>query len=187
MAAAMNHSRAFLQAAKDGDAGVLRELLDAGGAELLEFRGAGTPDGVSGNTAAHWAAARGHTGALEVLLAAGAPIGATNHGGGTALQSAVLNGQAEAVRLLRRHGADAEAPDEFGDSALDLAQVTVCGRGDSVWQPSCALAGACASGLRERLGSARWPPAAVLRGHGAKARLERTSTQGRLQTPALPP
>jgi ankyrin repeat protein len=121
--------RAFLQSAKDGDAGALRALLDAGGAELLEFRGAGTPDGVSGNTAAHWAAARGHTAALEVLLRAGAPVGATNHGGSTALQAAVLNSHAEVVRLLRRHGADADAQDEYGDSALDLAQVRERQRG----------------------------------------------------------
>jgi hypothetical protein len=103
---------------------VLRELLGACGAELIEFHGAGTPDGVSGNTAAHWDCW------LEAPLA---PLRCcwplVNHGGSTTLQSVVPNGQAEAVRLLRRHGADAEAPDEFefGDSALDLAQVTFCG------------------------------------------------------------
>jgi len=120
--------KAFLQAAKEGDAAALHRMLDAEGAALLEFRGAGTLDAVSGNTAAHWAASRGHTAALEVLLGAGAPVGAVNHGGSTALQTAVLNGHAQAVRVLRAHGADPAAPDEFGDSALDLAQRSKRGR-----------------------------------------------------------
>lgn len=165
------HGRAFLQAAKDGDTGALRELLDTSSAELIEFRGAGTPDGVSGNTAAHWAAARGHIGALEILLKAGAPVGATNHGGSTALQAAVLNGHAKAVRLLRRHGADADAPDEFGDSALDLAQVEGPLGGLTAAARALDLPRAAAS--RQRVSAARACARTGAPGRGLGARLSR--------------
>ena len=129
---AMALGPAFLEAAKAGEVARLREMLAGGGAaKLLAYRGEGTPDAVSGNTALHWAAARGHAEALRVLLAAGAPLAITNHGGSTALQAAVLNGHVDAARLLRRHGADAHAKDEFGDSALDLAKVRRTALGDA--------------------------------------------------------
>jgi hypothetical protein len=112
----------MMAAAKEGDVAALRRLIAEGGSELLDFFGAGTLDARLGNTPLHWAAARGHTEAVEALLEAGAPVEATNHGGSTPLQSAVLNGHADAARALRRRGADPTAPDEFGDSALDLAR-----------------------------------------------------------------
>ena len=113
----------FLAAAKRGDVEELTRLLGAGNAqELLSFRGAGTADSVIGNTALHWAAAKGWDGALSLLLRAGADVGARNNGDSTPLASAAISGQSDCVRLLLSAHADPVAADEFGDSPLSLAK-----------------------------------------------------------------
>ena len=53
----------FFDAAKSGDTTTLQSLL-ATDPSLLNYTGAGTADAVIGNTALHWAAAKGHSDAL---------------------------------------------------------------------------------------------------------------------------
>ena len=89
----------FFEAAKEGNSEKLRSLL-AAHPSLLSYRGAGTADAVLGNSAVHWAAAKGRVEALSVLLASGGDVHARNKGDSTPLSSAVTNGHATCVRLL---------------------------------------------------------------------------------------
>ena len=120
----MHEQIAFLAAAKAGDAEKLSALLGASSspASLLTYQGAGTPDATCGNTATHWAAAKGHKITLAKLLGAGADAMALNNGDSTPLQGAVLNGHGDCARLLLGAGADPNRQDEFGDSPLSLAR-----------------------------------------------------------------
>lgn len=75
-----------------------------------------------GSTALHWAARRGKTEILAVLLHAGAPIDAINQRGWTALHEAAWHGHADAVKYLISQGADCSLPDhETGLTALQMA------------------------------------------------------------------
>ncbi|KAL1528485.1 hypothetical protein AB1Y20_009828 [Prymnesium parvum] len=112
---------ALLHAAKTGELATLRELLAQDGAHLLGFRGEGTPDAVIGNTAVHWAAAKGQAAALRLLLEAQGDPHARNQGDSTPLHTAAMNGHAECAKLLLDAGADPRQCDEFGDSPLSLA------------------------------------------------------------------
>ncbi len=114
----------FLAAAKDGDVDRLRTLLSAADAasSLVRYRGEGTPDAVVGNTALHWAAAKGHAKCIDALIAAGADTHGRNNGDSTPLQAAVLNGHDECVAALLRARADPTLADEWGDSPLSLAK-----------------------------------------------------------------
>eukprot|EP00965_Chrysotila_dentata_P045081 1497779-Pleurochrysis_carterae.AAC.3 len=112
----------WLAAAKEGNTQKLRQLLKVHPG-LLHSRGEGTPDAVIGNTAAHWAAAKGHQPALCFLLEQGTPVHTRNNGDSTALHCAVLNKHAECIRELVAAGADPLITDEFGDSPRSLAEV----------------------------------------------------------------
>lgn len=61
--------------------------------------------GDRGKTPLHWAAAGGHDAIVEMLLAAGAVVDATDASGGTALQEAVAAGASRAVEALAAAGA----------------------------------------------------------------------------------
>ena len=124
-----------MTAARTGDPEVLELLLDAGG----------DPDarGTRGQTALMWAVAQGHEAALRVLLEHGAdvdlrtdtwsqamavpphsdPANQQNvpHGGYTALLFAARVGELESARLLIAAGADVDAVDAWGVSAMTLA------------------------------------------------------------------
>lgn len=113
--------RAFLRAAKTGDLPTVEQLLREGEG-LLAYTGAGTPDGILGNTALHWAAANGHVAVLEALLAAGADVHARNNGDSTPLHSASTNNRVACARALVAARADPLVADEYGDSPLKLAE-----------------------------------------------------------------
>jgi uncharacterized protein len=104
---------ALLQAAREGRAEVVRELL-ARGAEI-EYAG------TDGATALIEAARLGHALVVRELLACGAQVDHRQNDGGTALLMAALNGCVEAVRELLDHGADIDHSNCRRQTALFLA------------------------------------------------------------------
>ena len=75
-----------------------------------------------GHTPLSWAAFRGKTAAVEVLLDHGAHVDARSTNGKTPLIHASANGQWAAVRLLIERGADVNAEDNEGETAMAKAQ-----------------------------------------------------------------
>lgn len=67
------------------------------------------------------AASRGHVRVLEALLAAGSTVDARDNEQKTPLHWAAVNGYAEAVALLVKHGADPKAKDKWGHTPIELA------------------------------------------------------------------
>lgn len=86
--------RTWLDAAKDGDVRQLAALLRAY-PDLLNTRAGGLGAG-----ALHWAAAKGHTDAVGLLLAAGADVLSTTTTRATPLHAAAGAGRSEACELL---------------------------------------------------------------------------------------
>lgn len=103
----------LLAAARAGDVGALRALLD-GGAPL------DTADD-DGRRALHWAALGGSAAAVELLLDRGADLDAPARLGMTALHWAALAGKARAAEALLRRGADPGAPNAYGLTPLHEA------------------------------------------------------------------
>lgn len=102
-------------AAHFGHKRAARALLDRGAA----------PDARSGNamlnTPLHAALAGRHADVAELLLAYGAAVNATQHGGFTALHAAAQHGDLRLAELLLAHGADASAATDDGRTALMMA------------------------------------------------------------------
>ena len=113
-------SSAFFVAVKSGDSDTIKASL-AEDPSLLVYRGAGTPDANIGNSAVHWAAAKGHPNVLALLLEAKGDPHARNNGDSTPLSTAVMAGSVECISLLLAARADPLLADEFGDSPLSLA------------------------------------------------------------------
>ena len=130
----------FVKAAEAGDRPALEAALRAAGAaaagRLLAQRDE------LGRTALHWAADRGHTAIVELLLAHAAGAGdaaavattapsavvdARDADGMTPLWNAVMCEHAEVVAALVRHGADVNAADEDGDTPLSSASAAIRG------------------------------------------------------------
>ena len=108
-------------AAREGDIETVRRLLREG-ADVNAAQG----DGMS---ALHWAAERGDTEMIGVLLYAGAQVGATTRiGEYTPLHVAARNGHLEATQALLRGGADVGAvTDPSGSTPLHLAALAGSG------------------------------------------------------------
>ena len=70
-----------------------------------------------------WAAKRGNAQIMDMLLKAGAFIGATDEGGSTALHKCATNGSIECTRLLLDAGASASVRDKMQQTALDVAGI----------------------------------------------------------------
>lgn len=117
----MEQGRAWMEAAKGGDTGTLKALLSSN-PNLITYQGQGTSFSFTAHSALHWAAAKGHVGAVRWLLQQGADAGARNNAGATPLHAALSNNQAAAATCLVLEGlADIHARDELGDSARDVA------------------------------------------------------------------
>jgi hypothetical protein len=91
--------RRWFSAAKAGEMVALRTMVGRW-PPLLTIASAGV-----GNTALHWAAAKGHASAVRLLIQSGAPVEQRNESGATPLHSAAANGQLPAARALLSAGA----------------------------------------------------------------------------------
>lgn len=78
----------------------------------------------SGQTALHYAAARGQTGLLRQLVSLGANVNAVDLPGNTPLHRAIENGDLEASAILLDRGADVNAKDFNSNSTLHLAMTS---------------------------------------------------------------
>jgi ankyrin repeat protein len=105
--------QALLNAARDGQLGVLCELLD-GGAGLEHV-------GDDGSTALGWAAYFGHASIVRELLARGAVVDHQSHDRETALLLAAYGGSIDVVRALLEHGAAIDHCNNLGQTALYIA------------------------------------------------------------------
>ncbi|XP_049798184.1 poly [ADP-ribose] polymerase tankyrase-1-like [Schistocerca nitens] len=109
--------RRLIQAAKQGAAEQLRELLAAGADVAAREEGLG-----SSWTALHWAAYKGHVAAASCLVGAGAEVDARESlYQGTPLHWAARSGHAGVVRLLVGSSADLNARDRWGQTPLHWA------------------------------------------------------------------
>jgi ankyrin repeat protein len=93
--------------------------------ELLLDRGAETEavtKNFLSNMALHAAAAGGHGAICELLLTRGANVNAKQHGGFRPLHTAGFRDDRSMAELFLRHGADASAPSDEGQTAADSAR-----------------------------------------------------------------
>ncbi|MCC6650929.1 MAG: ankyrin repeat domain-containing protein [Candidatus Eisenbacteria bacterium] len=98
-----------------GRAGLAKALLDAGADPAAPSRNAMRVHPL------HSAAAARSLNTCRVLLEGGAPAGAAQHQGWTALMSAAMHGEEELALLLLGHGADPAARSDDGRTAADMA------------------------------------------------------------------
>src|SRR6266436_1718120 len=66
----------------------------------------------------HWAALRGETKSIEMMIKLGADVNASDDQGKTPLHDACLKGHSDTVRLLLDHGANIGARDKNGATPL---------------------------------------------------------------------
>lgn len=85
----------------------------------------------TGDTALHWAADDGRTGAVEKLLAKGEDVNCTNKSGETPLHHAALKGHRKTVELLIAKGADVNAKESVR-GATPLHRAAGAGQADVV-------------------------------------------------------
>ena len=107
--------RDVYSAAKTGDVEALKLHLSDGADPNVT-------DPKFGVTALSWAALEGKEEIAELLIEAGADIGAKNLDGATPLHAAAFMGQLEIVKLLLDYGADVTAKTLNGETPLDTAQ-----------------------------------------------------------------
>ena len=113
--------KAWMDAAKAGDVDGLAQCL-AAEPWLLSNRSENTSEKQLGNSALHWAAARGKPAALQWLLGRdGVDVNLRNEAGRTALHSAAAHARSKEVALLLDAGADASIKDETNEIARDAA------------------------------------------------------------------
>lgn len=132
-------STPLLRAAKGHDAAAMKLLLEYGALPNLANNRGSTPVMAAAGLGVSATDTRGDTTtplagqnsreALEVLLAHGADIHATDNSGKTALHSVANWGWNEAVEFLIQQGADPEAEDRTGSTPLDIAMGQSNGRG----------------------------------------------------------
>lgn len=104
----------LLQAAREGDEGLVRALLDEG-SDIEEMDS-------YGNTALMFAARGGHAEIIRTLLAEGADVNASRSDGMTPLMLGVFSTHGDVVRALLAAGADRNAKDSLGMTALEWAR-----------------------------------------------------------------
>ena len=101
------------EAAKDGDASEVKELL-AKGAEV-------NAKNKYGKTPLHYAALNGHLDVVKELLAKGAEVDAKPDAGYTPLHEAARKGHLDVVKELLSKGAEVDAKDKYGETPLHEA------------------------------------------------------------------
>ena len=106
----------FCDAAKEGQAAIVTELLDKFGVTIINTR-----DSIDAR-AITWAAWAGHVDMVELLITRGAAIDAPGTYDRTALGWAVDMGRTEVIQLLLARGARTDVKDENGDTPADLAR-----------------------------------------------------------------
>ena len=79
-----------------------------------------------GNTALHWAAAKGHASAVRLLIKTGAPLEQRNESGATPLHSAAANGELAGVRALLSAGASHAVTDYSEQTPHEAALIRGC-------------------------------------------------------------
>lgn len=109
------YSEAFAQAVDLADTREMIRLLDSGAASVNQQ----CPQ--TGSSGLHWASARGHIAAAQVLIRRHADVRATDVDGNAPLHLAVANGHRSVTQLLLEAGADANAQNLNGQSPLDCA------------------------------------------------------------------
>jgi len=113
--------RRWLDAAKTGDLDAMRALF-AENEDVLFSQGVGTSYGFSGNTALHWAAAKGHAACVRWLYASGIDPNVKNNGDGTAAHSAAGAGALDSLRILAHEcGAKMDLLNSVDETPLDVA------------------------------------------------------------------
>jgi ankyrin repeat protein len=75
------------------------------------------------DTMLHFAAERGSTEDIDVLVVSGAEVNAVGDIGNTPLHGAALQGEIDAAKRLLELGADPTLRNELGQSAVDVADV----------------------------------------------------------------
>jgi tetratricopeptide (TPR) repeat protein len=113
--------RKFMDAAKNGQTEELEQLLLAS-PHLLWYRGQGTSYGFLGNSALHYAAAKGHTDMLRMLILAKSDVNAQNRGGSSVLHSAAANNNAACCKMLLQCGARKTVGDQDGERPEESAR-----------------------------------------------------------------
>lgn len=103
----------LMRAAREGNLGALRELLDLG-ADMSRIN-------TDGNTALWFACYADCPNAMKMLLDAGIEVDTQNDNKVTPLMYAASSGKEAAVEVLIEHGADATLKNLDDFSALDLA------------------------------------------------------------------
>lgn len=114
-------ARSWLDAARQGALTTMQSLLSQH-CQLLRYQGTGTSYAFTGNSALHWAAAKGHIEVVCWLLQQGADIQQVNEAGEAALHTAVGHGQVACAQVLvLQGGADVHMQDGLGQSALEVS------------------------------------------------------------------
>lgn len=111
--------QAVIRAAKKGDEGTVRTLIEADPA-LLNARDR------DGSTPLHCAAWKGHATVVTLLLDAGADVNARNqndHWGDTPLHAAAHGGQRVVAEILITRGADVNARNSRGNTPLAESRI----------------------------------------------------------------
>lgn len=112
---APNFAKEILKAAKSGDAGRVKELIETD-PSLISVRDS------DGSTPLHCACWKGHEAVVAVLLKAGADVNAENaneHWGTTPLHAAAHANQKKIAERLIAHGADINAKNLNNRTPLD--------------------------------------------------------------------
>lgn len=108
-----NSRTAIVEAAKSGDAILVKRLLDKGAAVDSKDN--------DGRTPLYRAACHGHEEVAKLLLDRGAAVDLTDYNGESPLLQAARNGHVEVVKLLLDRGADIDLEDRYGWTPLSVA------------------------------------------------------------------